>query len=77
MDVIEAIRTRRAVRLFSTEPVPDDIIHTIIEAGGRSQSSKNTQPWQFILVRNRDTLQQLSKSGDFANHLAGANFAVV
>jgi nitroreductase len=76
MNVTEAIRSRRAVRLFSAEPVPEELIAQIIEAGGRSQSSKNTQPWQFILIQNRTTLEKLAKTGDFAGHLAGANFAV-
>lgn len=76
MNVSDAIRERRAVRQFSEEPVPEDVMRTILEAGGRSQSSKNTQPWQFIVVRDRDTLAALSKLGDFAWHLAGATFAV-
>ena len=76
MDVIEAIRTKRAVRQFDERPVPEDIQRTILDAGRRSQSSKNTQPWTFIVIRNRDTLQKLSECGTFAGHLAGAAFAV-
>ncbi|MBC7869539.1 MAG: nitroreductase family protein [Chitinophagaceae bacterium] len=76
MNVNEAIQTRRAVRLFSDQPVPEDIMHEILQAGGRAQSSKNTQPWQFVVVRDRDTLKALSQMGDFAGHLAGADFAV-
>ena len=41
MDVIDAIRNRRAVRKFSGQPVPDEVLHAILSAGGRSQSSKN------------------------------------
>jgi nitroreductase len=77
MDVIDAIRNRRAVRKFSDQPVPDDVLHAILSAGGRSQSSKNTQPWRFLVVRDRAMLETLSKLGDFAWHLAGANFAVI
>jgi nitroreductase len=77
MDVIEAIQNRRAVRKFSDQPVPDDVIHAILGAGRRSQSSKNTQPWRFLVVRDPSMLETLSKLGDFAWHLAGANFAVI
>ena len=77
MNVIDAIQNRRAVRKFSSQPVPDDAIHAILAAGGRSQSSKNTQPWRFLVIRDRSTLETLSQLGDFAWHLAGANFAVV
>ena len=77
MDVLEAVRTKHAVRLFEDKPVPEDIILQILDAGRRSQSSKNTQPWQFIAVRDRETLKALSKTGDYAGHLAGAAFAVI
>ncbi len=77
MKVLEAIQTKRAVRMFRDEPVAEDTLHTILDAGRRSQSSKNTQPWQFVVVRDRKTLIALSKTGDFAGHLAGAAFAVV
>jgi nitroreductase len=77
MDVLEAVRTKHAVRLFDEKPVPEDIILQILDAGRRSQSSKNTQPWQFIAVRDRETLKALSKTGDYAGHLAGAAFAVI
>jgi nitroreductase len=77
MNVHDAIKTRRAVRLFSDQPVSDEIIQIILDAGRRSQSSKNTQPWQFIAIHKRETLVALSKLGDFAGHMAGANFGVV
>lgn len=75
-DTLEAIRTKRAIREFSDQPVPDEIVDTILDAGRRSQSSKNTQPWTFILVRNKETLKKLSECGNYAKHLAGADFGV-
>lgn len=77
MNVLEAIRSKRAVRQFKDQPVPEDVIRQILDAGRRAQSSKNTQPWQFVVVRDRDSLLQLSRTGDYAGHLAGAAFAVV
>ncbi len=76
MNVAEAIRTTRAVRRFTDQPVPEDVIRAILDAGRRSQSAKNTQPWSFIVVRDRETLKQLSECGVYAGHLAGAAFAV-
>ncbi len=76
MAVSELIRTKRAVRQFTNEPLPDEAIHSILNAGRRAQSSKNTQPWHFIAIRNRETLRQLSQCGAYAGHLAGASFAV-
>jgi nitroreductase len=76
MDVLEAIRTKRATRQFADRPVPDDLIRQIVDAGRRSQSSRNDQPWTFVVVRDRATLKQLSECGQYAGHLAGAAFGV-
>jgi nitroreductase len=76
MNVLEAIRTKRATRQFAGRPVPDDVIRQIVDAGRRSQSSKNDQPWTFVVVRDRETLKQLSECGRYAGHLAGAAFGV-
>ncbi|MEP7293124.1 MAG: nitroreductase family protein [Chloroflexota bacterium] len=77
MDVLQAVKSKHAVRQFSDQPVSDDIIRQILDAGRRSQSSKNTQPWAFICIRDRERLIALSKTGTYAGHLAGAAFAVV
>jgi nitroreductase len=76
MDVYEAIRGKRAIRKFQDKPLPDDVIRQILNAGRLSQSSKNTQPWQFIAVRDRAKLEAMSKLGTWAGHLAGAAVGV-
>lgn len=77
MQVSEAIRFKRAVRTFKDVPLPQEAILAILNAGRRSQSSKNTQPWHFIAIRDRDTLGALSQMGTYAGHLAGAAMGVV
>ena len=77
MDVSEAIRKKRAVRQFQEKPLHEESVLAILNAGRRSQSSKNTQPWQFIAIQNKDTLQALSQLGTYAGHLAGAALGVV
>lgn len=77
MDTYETIRTVRSVREFDlTRTVADEVVLRILNAGRLSGSSKNTQPWQFILIRERGTLVALSKCGDYAQHLAGAAFGI-
>ena len=76
MTVSELIRTKRAVRQFTDEPLSEEAIRSILNAGRRAQSSKNTQPWHFIAIRDRETLRQLSQCGAYAGHLAGAPFAI-
>jgi nitroreductase len=76
MNVSEAIRMKRAVRNFQDKPLPEDIIHTILNAGRRAQSSKNTQTWQFIAIQDKAILKALSECGTWAGHLAGAALGV-
>jgi len=77
MNVLDAIRHKRAIRKFQDRPLPDDVLSAIVNAGRRSQSSKNSQPWHFVVVRERETLRALSTLGTFAGHLAGAAAAIV
>jgi nitroreductase len=76
MNVSEAIRIKRAVRKFQDTPLPDDVIRAILNAGRRSQSSKNEQTWQFIAIRDKAILKALSECGTWAGHLAGAALGV-
>jgi nitroreductase len=76
MNVSDAIRTKRAVRKFAARPLPEEVVLAILNAGRRSQSSKNTQAWQFIAIREKATLQALSECGQWAGHLAGAALGV-
>lgn len=77
MQVADAIRLKRAVRIFAPRPLPAEIVHAILNAGRRAQSSKNTQPWRFIAIQERATLEALSQTGTNAGHLAGAALGVV
>jgi nitroreductase len=76
MNVSDAIRLKRAVRKFTPQPLPEETILAILNAGRRAQSSKNTQPWHFIAITNTATLKALSECGDWAGHLSGAALGV-
>src|SRR5436190_22960857 len=77
MDVFEAIRTVLAVRQYQDKPVPEDVVRRIVEAGHLTASSINLQPWHFIVVQNRDTLQQLGALARTGPYTAQAPLAVV
>ncbi len=76
MNVSDAIRLKRAVRKFKDTPLPNEVVHAILNAGRRSQSSKNTQAWRFIAVRDKSILKELSTCGQWASHIAGAALCV-
>src|ERR1700736_3382987 len=70
------IRSLRAVRQFSDQEIGDDVLRDILDAGRWTGSAKNSQPWDFVVVRNRETLKALAKCGQFGWHLAGAKLAI-
>jgi nitroreductase len=76
MNVSEAIHLKRAVREFTDQPLAEEDTLAILNAGRRAQSSKNTQPWHFIAIKDKATFKSLSEFGEWVNHLAGARLVV-
>ena len=50
MDIIDAIKTRRSIRGYKSDPVPKEVIREVLEAASRAPSAMNTQPWEFAVV---------------------------
>jgi nitroreductase len=51
-DFFSVVRTQRAHRAFTDEPVPDEVVERVLEAATYAPSAENTQPWVFIVVRD-------------------------
>lgn len=77
MDAYRCIVSKRDLRTYTDEPIPDSLLMRILEAGRRSGSAVNRQPWAFIVVAEREQLRRLSGCGRFAGHLATAAAVVV
>ncbi len=77
MSVFDAVRTVLAVRKYQDKPIPDEIVHEIIEAGRLTGSSRNLQPWQFIVVQDRATLQEIGRLVTTGPYIAQAALAIV
>jgi nitroreductase len=70
METWDAITSRRNVRSFADRAIPDDDLDLILEAGRRAPSSRNWQPWDFVVVTDRDQLRELAKVWQGAGHVA-------
>jgi nitroreductase len=70
------LRGLRQTRRFTDQPVPDDVVDDILEVARWTGSSKNTQPWHFIVVTDPATRTTLSESGEYAGFLAGAPLVI-
>lgn len=62
MEVMEAIRGRRAIRSYTSDPVPPEQLKKLIDAAIQAPSAVNTQPWHFTVIRNGALLDRLSSA---------------
>lgn len=76
MEVFEAVRTVLAVREYADKPLPPDAVRRIADAAHLSASSRNGQPWHFVFVEDKDTLQKLGKVVTTGPFIAWSSLAV-
>jgi len=77
MDTWDAVRARRNVRQYQPRPIPEADLARILEAGWRSPSASNRQKWDFVVVVERERLQELSTVWRGAGHVAGSAATIV
>ena len=75
--VIENIMTRHSVRSYTDESVSDEMIETMLRAGMAAPSAMNRQPWEFVVLKERATLDSLAGKLKYAKMLAEAPLAIV
>ena len=75
MELLQAIRKRRSVREYTGDPIPREDLLTIVDAGRLAASGSNRQPWEFVVITEREMIAQLA-TGDWVTR-AGALIAVV
>lgn len=76
MEVFDAVRTILAVRSYRDTPVPADMVRRIVDAGRQTGSSKNGQPWHFIVVQDREMLTKLAAVSPYGPYISQAPLAI-
>ena len=76
MEVYQCIRSRRTVRDYKPNPIPQEVLHKILQAGRWAPSSSNTQKWHFIVVQDGDTLASLGKIATHGTFIGQAPLAI-
>ena len=76
MDVYQCIRSRLTVRSFKPDAVPERVIRRMLQAARWSPSARNRQPWNFIIIQNRDTIAQIGSIASSGGFIGGAPLAV-
>lgn len=77
MDVFEAIHNRRSIRKYTDAPVTEEQIRKILSAGMTAPSAGNAQPWQFIVVDDKDVLAKVPEHNPYAKMAAQAPVGIL
>jgi len=76
MQVFEAVKTVLAVRSYQDKPIPPDVVQQVVQAAHLSASSMNLQPWHFIVIEDRETLEKLGGIATYGPYIAQAAMAI-
>lgn len=74
--ILELIKTRRSIRKFNRQSVPDDIIFEIIEAGIWAPSGLNNQPWRFVVLKDRIFRENIAPLTKYSNIIILSDFCI-
>lgn len=77
MNTIEAIFSRRSIRKFTIEPVSDEYVETLLRAAMFAPSARNSQPWYFVVTKQRKRLDELAKLHPYAKMLNSATLSIL
>ena len=74
--VLENIHNRKSVRSYTSEPVAEKDLETLVKAGMAAPTAANTQPWEFVVITNRQQLNMLAEKLPYAKMLKQAPAAI-
>ena len=77
MDFYEVIRTRRSIRSYKPDPVPDEVLMRVLEAARISPSGSNRQPWKFIIVKDENLRRRVAQACHNQMFIAEAPIVIV
>ncbi len=77
MDAIECILTRRSIRKYAKKEVSEEIINKLLECAMQAPSAANEQPWEFIVIRDKDALKKAAKISPWTKMVANAGAAII
>lgn len=61
MDTLECIKTRRSIRRFTDQPIPDELLNQVLEAVRWAPSWANTQSWEIIVVKDKANIEKIAQ----------------
>jgi len=77
MDVIEALKKRRSIRIFKDKLIPKDVLEQIVDVARFAATARNVQPWEFVVITKQETLKKIADLAENGRFLAQAAACVV
>ncbi|HMD76124.1 MAG TPA: nitroreductase family protein [Terracidiphilus sp.] len=77
MDAIEALKTRRSIRAYTAEAVARNVIEEMVDCARLAATARNDQPWEFVVVTEREALRRIAGLADYGKFIADAAACVV
>ena len=77
MDAMDAILSRRSIRKYTPQPIPERAIKELLEAAMSAPSSGNEQPWHFVVIDDHSILDQIEEFHPYAGMLHEAPVAIL
>jgi nitroreductase len=74
---MEIINNRRSIRKYQDRHVEENVIEAILRAGMQAPSGGNQQPWEFLVVKNKELLARISEMSPYSAMVAEAAFAII
>src|SRR6516225_2058839 len=75
-NLMNFLKHLRAVRQFRPDPIPQEVVDAVLDVARWSGSASNRQPWELLVIRNKETLRALASIGRYVAHLAGAQLGI-
>ena len=76
-EFVEIIKSRRSIRGYLPKPIAKEILADIIDAARLAPSANNIQPWEFIVITNKETLSKIAELATWGKFIKDAAAAVV
>lgn len=77
MDAIKCLKSRRTIRKFKDEEIPEEDLLEMVDCGRLAPTANNTQPWEFILVQDDDTLNEIGEICTYGDFVKEASACII
>jgi nitroreductase len=77
MEAMKAILSRRSIRKYTEQPVPDEAVKELLEAAMSAPSAGNQQPWHFVVIKDRGILDEIPKYHPYSQMVKQASVAIL